>query len=219
MDGTGLLFEEFLSFYDGDSQVIALPVDGSQDYASLANYITRTLPVEDCIILAESFSGGIVPHLLNGSNQQIKGIIFVASFLTCPNKALLEIAKRLPIKKLARLPFSTSLLRLLFLGRCSTTNQISMFKKVLQSVPDKVLRARIQSMIEMQAPRKSMTIPAIYIQATEDRLVSTDRWGEFADLFEYIRLCQVKGPHFVLQSLPEESAERVFEAVVELSSC
>ena len=143
MDGTGLLFEEFLSFYDGDSQLIALPTDISQDYASLTSYVSSVPPEKDCVI-------------------------FFASFLSCPNKALLVIAKKLPLKKLYNLPFSTFIHRLLFIGSRTSPKQISLFNKVLESVPDTVLRARINSMIEMQGPRQLMTIPAVYIQATEE---------------------------------------------------
>lgn len=213
MDGTGLLFEEFLSFYDGDCQVIILPTDIPQDYASLAIYVASTLPTEDCIILAESFSGGIVPHLLGSQNQQIKGVIFIASFLSCPNRALLEIAKRLPIKKFARLPYSDLMQRFLFFDKNTSPDQISLFNKVLESIPDTALRARFNTMIEMRAPSQSMTMPAAYIQASGDRLVSNDKWVEISKLFEDINLYQVKGPHFVLQSLPEESAGKVYEAV------
>ena len=39
MDGTGELFEGFLSNFDGDYIVISLPQSGSQDHASLANII------------------------------------------------------------------------------------------------------------------------------------------------------------------------------------
>lgn len=213
MDGSGRLFDNFLSFYGDDNQIIVLPTDIPQDYPSLANYVTTLLPAEDCIILAESFSGGIVPHLINGSNQQIKGIIFVASFLSCPNRTLIEIAKRLPIKIMSKLPFSDLIQRYLFFDNKTSPEQLSLFNNILESIPSTILRARFNTMIGMQAPSQPTTIPAVYIQATRDKLVSADKWLEISNLFDGIKRVQIMGPHFVLQSLPEESARRVFEAV------
>ena len=91
MDGTGELFEGFLSNFDGDYIVISLPQSGPQDYASLANIIKEQLPTDDYILLAESFAGGIVPELLKLKLPKMKGVIFVASFLSSPNKYLLSL--------------------------------------------------------------------------------------------------------------------------------
>jgi hypothetical protein len=55
MDGTGELFAEFLSYYDGDHLVISLPEFGPQDHATLAEVINNQLPMEGYILLAESF--------------------------------------------------------------------------------------------------------------------------------------------------------------------
>ena len=98
MDGTGELFEEFLSNFDGDYIVIPLPQSGSQDHVFLANIIKEQLPTEDFVLLAESFAGGIIPELLRQNNPHLKGVIFIASFLSSPNQLLLSIAKFLPIK-------------------------------------------------------------------------------------------------------------------------
>lgn len=72
MDGTGLLFKEFRSCYEGESLIISLPTDTHQGYQSLAMAIEKQLPQEDYILLAESFSGGLVQHLLNYSSNHIK---------------------------------------------------------------------------------------------------------------------------------------------------
>ena len=44
-------------------------------------------------------------------------------------------------------------------------------------------------------------------------MVSANKWAEFSNLFENIELDQIKGPHFVLQSSPEDSARKASEAV------
>jgi hypothetical protein len=44
MDGTRELFEEFLSFYDGEHLVISLPQNCPQDHDSLARTLEKQLP-------------------------------------------------------------------------------------------------------------------------------------------------------------------------------
>ncbi len=97
MNGTADLFTKFLSNFDGDYIVISLPDFGAQDHASLAKVIYEQLPKQEFVLLAESFSGGIVPELLQLKPTHLSGVIFVASFLSCPNKYLLGVAKLLPI--------------------------------------------------------------------------------------------------------------------------
>lgn len=114
MDETGELFADFLSHFKSDHKIIPLPQLGPQNHKKLAENIESQLPNEDFILLAESFSGGIVPELLRTKNHHIKGVIFEASILSSPNKYLLTIAKQLPIKLLASGHWRSSLINCFF---------------------------------------------------------------------------------------------------------
>ncbi|MCU7801753.1 MAG: lysophospholipase [Candidatus Thiodiazotropha sp. (ex Lucinoma borealis)] len=217
LDGTGLLFKEFISFYEGESIVIALPIDSQQDYKSLANSIKNKLPQDNFILLAESFSGGLVPHLLQLSGHHIKGLIFVASFLNTPNKALLTLASTLPITKFATLPTATYVHRRLFLGMHASPYLVSKFVEVIKSVPEAVLRKRMKSILELKNIRMTTSIPTAYIQATDDKLVNTGNWNDFQKIFTNIKLYRIEGPHFILQSKPFESAKTVSEIIMHLT--
>lgn len=218
MDGTGLLFDEFLSFYDGKSVVIPLPTDTLQDYESLAQDVEEKMPREDIVLLAESFSGGIVPHLLNITDKPIKCVIFVAGFLTPPNRLLLALARMLPIKNMATMPISMLFHRFLFLGKYAPRSQIDRFVEVVRSVPDAVLNKRLEIMMNMQMPRMTTSIPSAYIQATEDKLVNAGKWSDFLQIFRGIKHYQIKGPHFILQSKPLDSAKLISEVAATLPS-
>jgi alpha-beta hydrolase superfamily lysophospholipase len=206
MDGTGELFEAFLSNFDRDYVVIPLPQSGSQDYAFLANLIKDKLPTEDYILLAESFSGGIVPELLKQNNRHMKGIIFVASFLSSPNKYLLPIAKLLPIKALASAPLSTIFHKFLFVGQAASKELLSKFVKVTKSIPDQVLKNRLEVIRQVRLPTTTFNIPTIYIQALSDRLISSKKGREFTKVFTNIEYMEIEGPHFILQAQPKEAA-------------
>ena len=58
LDGTGDMFAPILSLLtDFDTEVISLPQSGSQDYETLCEHVKLSLPSEDFILIAESFSG------------------------------------------------------------------------------------------------------------------------------------------------------------------
>jgi alpha-beta hydrolase superfamily lysophospholipase len=213
MDGTGELFEGFLLNFDGDYIVISLPQFGHQDYASLANIIKEQLPTEDYVLLAESFSGGIVPELLKLNPTHLKGVIFVASFLSSPNKYLLLIAKLLPIKALASAPLSNIVYKSLFLGQGASKEHLAKFVKVILSIPDQVLKNRLEVMRQQRLPTTTFNIPIIYIQALSDRLISSKKGREFTKVFSNIKYIEIEGLHFILQAQPKESARLVTEAM------
>jgi len=56
-------------------------------------------------------------------------------------------------------------------------------------------------------------VPAIYLQATEDKLVpsSSARW--FEKRFKNIHVERLEGPHFLLLARPRESAQTLKKAV------
>jgi len=213
MDGTGELFEAFLSNFDGDYIVIPLPQSGSQEHAFLANIIKEQLPTEDFILLAESFAGGIIPELLKQNNSHMKGVIFVACFLSSPNQFLLSIAKLLPIKTLASAPLSTIFHKFLFLGQEASKELLSKFITVAKSIPDLVLKNRLDVMSQQRLPTTTSDIPSIYIQALSDRLISSKKSRKFSKVFTNIKYIEVEGPHFILQAQPKESARLVTEVI------
>ena len=214
MDGTGELFEEFLSYHDGDYLVIALPQQGPQDHSYLAKSLEKQLPKEDYILLAESFSGGIVPELLKQDLTNMKGIIFVASFLSCPNRYLLPIAKVLPIKKLASGPLSKIGHKLLLLGKDASKELLSKFIKVTESIPDHILKSRLAVMSQQILPSATFDVPTVYIQALSDRLISPGKSRELSNVFRNIEYIEIDGPHFLLQAKPKESSQAVAKAAV-----
>lgn len=213
MDGTGDLFEEFLSCYDGEKLVISLPQCGPQDYLSLARGIEMQLPNEDFILLAESFSGGIVPELLKRSPANIKGVIFVASFLSCPNRYLLPIVKVLPLKALASAPLSKIGHKILLLGQNASEALLLKFITVIKSIPEQILKSRLAVMSQQRLPQANFEVPTVYIQAMSDRLIMPRKSRELCNVFKNIEYIEIDGPHFVLQAKPKESSQLVSKAV------
>ena len=135
MDGTGILFEPLLlRLADLDVEVIELPSAGPQDYESLARYTAARIGGRDCVVLAESFSGGVAEALLNDRSLNIKHVIFVASFLSSPSRVLSRVAALLPIKVLTAIPILAPLvLRTFLFGRAASPEAIALFRKAEES--------------------------------------------------------------------------------------
>lgn len=208
MDGTGELFKPLLNqLPDYSCQVISLPQSGVQDYLTLTEYVSSQLPKQEFIIIAESFSGPIAARLAQLKIQNLKAIIFVATFLSSPNKNLLSVARRLPIKLLIKFPLADLFIKKLFLGNKADPSLLNKFKTIVNHVPTEVLKQRMNTMQELKPQTFTSSIPTLYIQADKDRLVSNSRGLEFQKCFESLEFHQVNGPHFILQSQPQECAK------------
>lgn len=212
MDGTGELFREFVELYEGKTQIIGFPEEGDQSFEHLSAVIKNQLPNGDFILLAESFSGGIVEHLLNA--EGLKGIIFVASFISAPNKAMLTLASLMPKKLMTYLPGSKFVTKLLFLGQGAEENAYQDFVGVIRRIPSKRLNKRLSSIKTLcySGPNK-VALPCVYIRSNQDLLVSDKKLKQIESVFENFNSYFLDGPHFILQSKPKQTAELVKRAV------
>ena len=147
MDGTGNLFFPLIrELSEFDCLVIPLPNEGSQTYRSITNIVREKLPEEDFILVAESFSGPIGATLAKEGGANLKGVIFIATFLSSPNKLLLSIAKFLPLKLLSKLPLSRFFHRALFLGSNASNELVDLFQSTVNSLPSVLIKSRLSAM-------------------------------------------------------------------------
>lgn len=214
MDGTGIFFGPLLANIQSvEAVVLPLPNEGAQDYKSLAEYILKRLPDEDFILVAESFSGGIAALLSQLPLPYLKGIIFVASFLSAPKKLLVHFASLLPIRQLAHLPLSGIAYRLLFLGKDAGNKEIELFRRAINAVPAHALKLRLKVIAQTKYSGFKSAVPAVYICAANDMLVNPQKRLEFVRAYSDITFAQLEGPHFILQAKPKQGATAITEAV------
>ncbi|MDR6983694.1 alpha-beta hydrolase superfamily lysophospholipase [Rheinheimera pacifica] len=214
MDGTGMLFDPLVANIQGmEVVVLPLPTEGAQDYKALSQDILKRLPDEDFILVAESFSGGIAALLSQQLVPHLKGIIFVASFLSGPKKMVARFASLLPIRYLARLPFSGIVYRLFFLGKDAGNNEIELLRNAIDAVPTKTLKLRLKVIAQAKYGGFKSGVPAVYIGAANDMLVHPRKKLEFVQAYSDITFAELVGPHFILQAKPKEGATAIIEAV------
>ena len=218
MDGTGMLFDALLpELSDYECEVCPLPDVGDQSYQVLAEYVTGKLPEGEFILIAESFSGGIAAVLSEHPPVGLKGIIFVASFLSSPQKVAAFIASCLPLHLLLKLPFSSVFIRWFMLGRQADSGMVASFRKAVSHTSARVLRDRLRVISSMKYSGFTSALPAYYIRAENDLLVSEKQQGDFQKAYADIKLRSVKGPHFILQANTSEAALVIKEAIRVLS--
>jgi pimeloyl-ACP methyl ester carboxylesterase len=210
LDGTGKLFAPILPFLaDNDFEVLPLPGAGPQTYAELSVWIRNRLPAEDFVLVAESFSGPIAALTTQDATPHLKGIVFVASFLTQPAPKLSRLAGQLPLKTLTYLPFSNLAIRFLCLGRGGNDDLVELFKETVRTVPSNVLKARLRELGRFTIDLTPVTLPACLLRPDGDLLVGGRSTESIRDFFPLLDVQTLDGPHFLLQAKPREVAEHI----------
>jgi pimeloyl-ACP methyl ester carboxylesterase len=214
LDGTGNLFGPLLRSLSGfDCKIIALPETGDQDYPSITQSILKCLPEENFILIAESFSGPIGAALANECIKNLKGIIFVATFLSAPRKMLLGLARHLPLTYLSLLPLTSYFYKKWFLGSDASRELTDLFQSTVRALPTNLIKARLNSIYALDGSTGSCDLPAMYVKASLDKLVPESKISEFRYRFKHIIVKTVDGPHFILQANPIACAEAISEFI------
>jgi len=212
LDGTGRLFSAFIRELNEDIQcsVIAYPHRKGMSYLELSEYVSSKLPKnEPYAVLAESFSGPVGYLLARQAQPNLRTMIFVASFLRNPNPRLMFLTKILPVSMLLRLSPPNWLIRKWMLGSDVDDESVSLFKSVLKLVPREVLSFRMEQIKQIKLELGEINLPVYYIQALRDMLVSDKCAVDFYKICPALRIEQIEGPHFILQSKASECAKLI----------
>jgi alpha-beta hydrolase superfamily lysophospholipase len=212
LHGNGELFKPVVQHLNCPWQIVELPDDGYQDVYSLSQVISNQLPDEPIALLAESFSGCLIPHIVLTNNKNIKGIIFIASFITCPNYFYLHICRLMPDFFLHRLWLIKVVIRTLFLNGSSDQTLLETCSQVVLKTSVKTLKARVNILLNIKRPATKFQIPAVYIQAKDDRVLGSGCRNEIMRFFAAKQVL-VDGPHFLLQANPKQGAKTIGEAL------
>src|SRR4051812_42890566 len=111
MDGTGQLFDLFVSALSGEFEikVAAYPTSTPLGYAELEAIARETIPKEGpYVILGESFSGPIAISLAASAPAQLKGLILCCTFIRNPRPALSFFSPFLRLLPVGSVPVSAA---------------------------------------------------------------------------------------------------------------
>ena len=211
MDGTGDLFAPLLErLSHRAARVVPLPPDGPQDPDTLAARLRAALPDGDMVLLAESFSGPIGARLALDPPAGLRGVVFVATFLTPPRPLAIRAARHLPLHLTTRAR-AWSLARPILLGPGADPAAAERVRRTVASLDGDLLDRRLRALERLRAlgrpsrhriPPPRSSLPALYLRGRADRLVPPSKAGEFRAAFDRLRVVDVAGPHFLLQAAP-----------------
>lgn len=167
------------------------------------------MPEGPCILLAESFSGTIGYQLAQDSSLQVKKVIFVASFITNPNKVLLLLLRILPIEWLFRLQLPHFLVNYFCFNNRANQAMLALFRRTILSVDSKVLAQRVRTLATFESPTQPLNKPCLIITAINDRLLSGRAKQQLIECCTNKELILMQGPHFILQIQAEDCATQI----------
>lgn len=215
IDGTGELFAPFLAAYAGETTVVRYPTSEAVGYRELEEKVRAELPTDaPYFLLAESFSGPIAIALASSPPPLLKGVILSCTFARSPRPVLGVFRGLIPFLP-ARPPMAV--LDRLLCGRFSSPTLRLALERALALVSPDVLRARLSAAATVEAvPQlRQVRIPLLYLLAADDRVVPATASDLVLKTAQEIRLVKLAGPHFLLQTLPNETASAVREFMEE----
>lgn len=218
MDGSGLLFSEFTAKLKARSIVVSYPPDQPLGYGELKQLVRSRLPKDEpFILLAESFSGPIAIALAADPPPQLKALVLVCTFAKFPASQLLLTLLQ---KAVGFVPFwraPVSLVARVLLGRYRSAPTEALLKQATDAVWPTVWKARLKAVLSVdETPSlRRIQVPTLYLRASEDRVVFSSASAAISKHVPRIQVVAIEGPHFLLQSRPEESAAAVNAFAIE----
>jgi len=209
LDGTGELFYPLTSLLKNyDLQIITYPDNKKMSYAKLIMLVKNQLPKEEeYIIVAESFSGVIAYNIALEKPNNLKFIVFVATFIENPRPILSKFIPIGLLKFLLSLPLFDITIKKILLNSNASKKLIILVKNTINNIKSDILYFRLLQIINLKQVSQKISIESIYLQASKDYLVPKSAYNVFQKYIPNIHFYEVIGSHLLLQSNPKECIE------------
>jgi len=209
LDGTGQLFEPMMRSAPSGFAVCPVSYPSvSTTITDIVSIVKQQQPEEHWIAVAESFSGPIAVQLAASQPVGLVGIVLVATTAKWTRRRWLRL---LPLRLLLYLGVQTPLLRWLLLGRSAPAALVAETRKVIGSIPIKTLALRLREFVrtDVTAELGRLSLPVLYLQASEDRLMGNSERESVLRGLPRAESYSVPGPHFLLQTNPKDAWAKI----------
>ena len=205
LDGTGKLLQRFVRI--APANVVCEPVIYDDDLVTLDDFVNTVANKlgrgDKKILITESFSGPIAAQVALRYPDHIAAIIFVASFVEPPHKSLLRLTHFMPyfLFGIER----SALVRHFCLNGVRDENIIDEALTVVRALRSVTIKRRF-TVLDNLTGGKTMhsDIPVLSLCAATDRLMTSVATSSIARMFPSTTRVDVKAPHFLLLTQPEE---------------
>lgn len=216
MDGTGELFQPFISAIDDKFvvKVVTYPDFEPLGYSDLEPIVRSALPTDGpFVILGESFSGPVAISVAASHPRGLIGLILCCTFTRNPRPRLRSLGFLI-----GALPVGSFFIRgvgVALLGRFSTRALREMFLKAVINVAPETLRARLRSVLGVDVTRElaAVEVPILYLRAEADAVVPVAAGELIKSIQSGTKLVEIDAPHCLLQAAPRKAAQVVGEFV------
>jgi len=210
LDGTGKLFYPFIDELPQkyNIQIITYSNNVKLGYDELTLLVHKQLPKEEeYIIIAESFSGVIAYNIALDKPNNLKLIVFVATFIENPRPILSKFIPMGLLKFLLSLPLFDITIKQILLNSNASKKLIMLVKNTINNIKSDILYFRLLQIINLKQVSQKISIESIYLQASKDYLVPRSACSVFQKYIPNIHFYKVIGSHLLLQSNPKECIE------------
>lgn len=211
LDGTGVLSARFVEAMQArglQMQVLPIPAQGPQDYATLASTLRAQLPASPFVLLAESFAGPLAIELAVAGLPGLHGLVLSTTFarrpVPLPAASARILAPAWPLPPLA-------LMARLLLGPWRTRANLRELGLAITQVPAATLRQRAATtlQVDVRALLPGLVLPTLCLHALQDRLLWPPSVAELQALLPDARHVSLEGPHLLLQARADAAAAEV----------
>lgn len=199
LDGTGDFLEPLIDAFGTQHPVIPIkyPPELTQ-YAELERFVRERLPQDDAfVLLAESFSGPLAVRIAHAPSKGLKGVIFAATFARRPRPLPALAARILNLMPFRKVWFLRLILFLSIRARPKLDFQ-ALFVAAFQKVPAHTFAKRAEQCLraDVRGLLPNLSVPAVFIKATNEYVVSRNAWKDFQAA--QIPIIEIKGTHFLM---------------------
>lgn len=214
LDGTGRMFTPFLAHLPSglQPQVIAYPQDEVLSYAQLVEFVLPQLPSDrPFVLIAESFGGPLALQISTRTNKNLRALVLSATFVRNPHPHLSRLAPLLLRKPiLSRRPLKW-LARLFVMGVDVSKEVMEAGLEAHQLVSPHVIAQRLYEVIrvDVSAELRECRLPVLHLYALHDHLIMQEPAREIQRIRPDIESIGIDGPHYLLQTRPQQCAEAI----------
>lgn len=213
LDGTGNLFAPFIKVLPDrySPLVIAYPTNASLTLPELVEFTHARLPEnEDCVLVAESFSGPVAIELAARQPQHLKALVLCATFVSNPAPFSVDFSSFLREWQFAISPPKVLIKRFL-VGWDAPNSLLNELLKTLRTVSPEVLASRSRSLFKINVRQafRECRVPVLYLMAKRDKLLKRSSLKEMLELKPEMRVIEIEGPHLLIQRQPQACYEAI----------
>jgi pimeloyl-ACP methyl ester carboxylesterase len=213
MDRTGDLFPDFAkALPDTFETVVRYPKDECLSYAELMKFVESAAPISDPFVLvAESFSTPLAIQYAATNPPNLRGLILCAGFATSPIRGWRRFLAQLIAPVAFRLPLPKTAIACFLIGPNASESLHATVRAAIRAVKPTILAARLRQILaaDVRVALGNVSVPILYIKAQQDRLVGESFLEEIQKIKPQVEIAQIRGPHFILQREPQQSADIV----------